>query len=165
MASTGVHGANRLASNSLLEAVAFAARIATDILERHPIARRPVVAALEAGTGAGAGAGVEVAEPGPVEVGDLRAAMARYVGVERDRDGLVLALRTVDELERDCGSPRFLNTLTAARMIATAALSRQESRGGHFRTDHPERRREWARRGFLTRLEAARVKARLPEPA
>ncbi len=159
VASTGVHGANRLASNSLLEAVAFAARIATDIVERYPIARRPVAAAPETGTG------VEFAEPGADEVRRLRATMARHVGVERDRQGLIQALHTVDELERDCRSPRFLNTLAAARMIAAAALAREESRGGHYRTDHPDHMRAWARRSYLTLPEATRVMAPQPEPA
>jgi len=147
VASTGVHGANRLASNSLLEAVAFAARIASDIAGRFPLAERnDVEAAHDAGDGS---------LPDAIAVARLRRTMALQVGVERDADGLAAALLTIGELEADCRSRSFLNTLTAARMIASAALARRESRGGHYRTDHPDDDEALRCRTFMT-LEQAR---------
>ena len=147
--STGVHGANRLASNSLLEAVAFAARVASDIGSHLPQARRGPVE--------------EIAEdepdaaPDPAHVARLRRAMSSLVGIVRDRDGLTRALSTINELSAGCRSERFLNMLTAARMITAAALARTESRGGHYRSDFPEHDEAWRHRTFMTLAEAERI--------
>ncbi|MGZ9114531.1 MAG: FAD-binding protein, partial [Brevundimonas sp.] len=119
-AATGVHGANRLASNSLLEAAAFGRRTGR-------------AAAAELGRG---GTPIPVAAaPGLTdpELQRLRAAMSADVGVVRDAAGLTRALAVIDELERTAG-PAL--PLVAARLIAEAALARRESRGGHFRRDY-----------------------------
>jgi len=149
--STGAHGANRLASNSLLEAVVFAARAADDIMERfpEPAVMTPVASADDGGTAA----------PSDEAVTRLRQIMARDVGVVRDRSGLVRALRAIAELEGESDSIRLRNMLVAAKCIATAALVREESRGGHYRSDFPEPDEAWRRRTFITLDEVKKIAA------
>jgi L-aspartate oxidase len=150
-ASTGAHGANRLASNSLLEAIVFAARIAADI-KGHGIFTPSVVPESTA-------AALPTAEPPAGDVALLRRTMSRHVGVVRSREGLVEALSTIADLEERCRSTRFLNVLVAAKMVTVAALARTESRGGHYRSDFPESDPAWRRRTFLTLAEAERIAA------
>lgn len=135
-ARTGLHGANRLASNSLLEALAFGARIGADISGLEPVGAPPAPLALPPAPSGGRGDLAEVAEA----VAALRRTMTDLVGVERDADGLTEALRRIAALERRAApqSRAFLNMTTAATLIAAAALRRNESRGGHFRSDRPE---------------------------
>ena len=129
--STGAHGANRLASNSLLEAVVFSARIAEDILAMVPAPRRAPWQNEDE----------ESAELEPVadsdEMKKLRKIMSAEFGVMRTPDGMLEGLRQIEELARLNTRPRFTNSLTTARMIAVSALTRLESRGSHFRTDYP----------------------------
>ncbi|WP_372706728.1 L-aspartate oxidase [Brevundimonas sp.] len=120
-AATGVHGANRLASNSLLEAAAFGRRTGR-------------AAAGEGGIG---GSTSPVANPPDMEADDLqnlRETMSADVGVVRDAAGLQRALALISTLE--VRAPGAL-PLIAARLIAEGALARRESRGGHFRRDYP----------------------------
>jgi L-aspartate oxidase len=146
-ASTGLHGANRLASNSLLEALVFGAHAAEDIQN-----------AMTPGAGSGTPPAPErFAAPLPPHV--LRDAMTRLVGLERDEDGLIEALRIIAQVERAGGpEPALLNMTAAAKLVAAGALMRRESRGGHYRTDHPDTD-ETARRSFLTLAEAEAVGA------
>lgn len=120
-ASTGVQGANRLASNSLLEAAVFGAR-----------AGRAAAAEGQAG-----GEPVSL-EPFPdlpdATLQVLRRAMSRDAGVIRDEAGLRRLLEQIDALAPAYGP---CPPLVAARLIVEAALARRESRGGHFRTDFP----------------------------
>lgn len=120
-ASTGVHGANRLASNSLLEGLVFGRR-ATEALANAP---QRALTPLEA-------------DPAPElpadALGALRTAMAMQAGVERDGAGLARLLDLIDTLEAAHGEA---DALVAARFVAAGALTRTESRGGHFRCDHP----------------------------
>ncbi|MBU4436196.1 MAG: L-aspartate oxidase [Alphaproteobacteria bacterium] len=121
-AATGVQGANRLASNSLLEAAVFGARAGR-------------AAAAEVQTG---GAPVSLA-PFPdlpeAALQTLRKAMSRDAGVVRDATGLTRLLGEVEALEAAHGP---CPTLIAARLIVEAALARRESRGGHCRSDFPD---------------------------
>lgn len=141
-ASSGVHGANRLASNSLLEAAVFGARAGRAASRRtgppRLLARTPGLSAL------------------PDEaLQALRRAMSRDAGVVRDAEGLNRLLGVIDGL-----SARFpgAGPLVAARLVAECALERRESRGAHFRADHPLAAAE-ARRTFV-RLEAGALSRR-----
>jgi L-aspartate oxidase len=92
-------------------------------------------------------------------VARLRRTMTDRVGVIRDHDKLSEALAVIADLEEECRSPRFRNALTAARMIAAAALLRTESRGGHYRSDFPDCDPAWRHRTFMTLAEAKHVAA------
>lgn len=119
-AATGVHGANRLASNSLLEAAAFGRR-AGMAAARETGGEVPLPARIGA-------------DVGSADLQALREAMTLHAGVERTRVGLERLLSLIARIEtRAPGAP----VLTAARLIAQAALAREESRGGHYRGDFP----------------------------
>ncbi len=138
VACTGVHGANRLASNSLLEGLVFGAR-----------AGRAMRTGGAADIEASALDGLSRADGhGPAETGraafrvDLPELMWEHVGLFRDAPGLQGALAQLGpEAEDEPG------LVTLGRLIARAALRREESRGGHFRLDFPARDdRRWTRR-------------------
>jgi L-aspartate oxidase len=121
-ASTGVHGANRLASNSLLEAAVFGARAGLAV--RAEIDPKSAVLPAKAAP-----------DLPPAALLQLRRAMSRDAGVVRDRAGLVRLLGEIDALAARHGQAM---TLTAARIVAKAALNRTESRGAHWRSDYPD---------------------------
>jgi L-aspartate oxidase len=157
VACTGLHGANRLASNSLLEAVVFGARVAQALAGRPPGALRGRLPAAEA--------------PGRMlrteAVAELRRTMSADVGVQRDRTGLSRALATLARLERaEAGACRaFLNMTAAATLIAAAGLRRTESRGGHFRADHPAADPAQAQPTRITLEAALAIRAEAEETA
>uniref|UniRef100_E6Q6C6 L-aspartate oxidase n=1 Tax=mine drainage metagenome TaxID=410659 RepID=E6Q6C6_9ZZZZ len=143
--ATGVHGANRLASNSLLEAMVYASRAADDIRG----------AALEP-TGA---------TPLPIPphdssprlaqaVLDLRNVMYADVGLLRDARGLRNARARIATLSAEFPNAlgELRNLLVVANAIASAALSREESRGSHYRLDFPHSEEAFAKRSF-TKME------------
>lgn len=142
--STGAHGANRLASNSLLEAVVFSARIA-ETLKTEIKADAP--AKWQDGSVTTTEYITENDHPNMVA---LRKTMSANLGVLRDGDGMREALHTILHLARESHSVRFDNVITTAKLIAVCALNRTESRGGHFRTDYPEDHADWKRRTLLT---------------
>ncbi|MBX9746629.1 MAG: L-aspartate oxidase, partial [Hyphomonadaceae bacterium] len=121
-ASTGAHGANRLASNSLLEAVVFAARIAARLRDDAPQSQRPPQPAAAPPTLPDA------------PRAELRRLMDAHASVVREQSGLAYALDRVGALCKDHGRA---NALVAAEIILAAALARTESRGAHFRSDYP----------------------------
>jgi L-aspartate oxidase len=122
-ASTGAHGANRLASNSLLEAVVFAQRIALRL--RTSTLTDPQPGPRDA---------TPAPELPPEALARLRTAMGRHAGVLREEAGLETLLAEIDALTHAHGPA---HPLTSARLIASAALARRESRGGHERSDYP----------------------------
>ena len=136
-ACTGVHGANRLASNSLLEGLVFGARAAAAMQEALAAAalKGDRVGAGGLGLGAGNAASKRDAQPpvpspkSPEEVRDL---MWRSVGLFRTREGLEHAVAALDA----AGDSMLV---TPARLVARAALRREESRGAHYREDFPQR--------------------------
>lgn len=140
--STGAHGANRLASNSLLEAVVFAGRIAEDILLHYPAGMTSPI--VERPAGENEGKNEKPLMP------QLRKIMSQYVGVSRDGHGLRTAIKEIHELENANKSFRFRNALTTAKLAAVSALLREESRGGHQRSDFPQEMDEWKKRSFIT---------------
>ncbi len=165
VASTGAHGANRLASNSLLEAVVFAARIAEDISGRAwPVAGAAISA--EAAKQYPPGSNTSESER------RLRQTMAMQVGVIRDGDGLAKALAEITRIERASrDNPALRNMAVTALLIAAAAWRRRESRGAHFRSDYPVADPNQANRTFLTLTdayaiaeEAAASVAGIPQP-
>ena len=146
-ANTGLHGANRLASNSLLEALVFGARVADDIR-----------ANVTQGPGRGTPLVPErFASPMPPHA--LRDAMTKLVGLERDAGGLCDALSTIAQVERvGASEPALLNMTATAKLIAAAALARHESRGAHFRSDFPQTDAN-GKRSFLTLADAEKIAA------
>jgi len=160
VASTGAHGANRLASNSLLEAVVFGARAATDIAScSRPASLKAAVGREEPVSVVAEGDGGESAER------KLRLAMSDGAGVIRDGASLRSTLATIAALEANNARDRRLaNMLTTAKLITAAALQRRESRGAHFRSDYPLPDERLAKRSFLT-LEQAEAVAREAQEA
>ena len=143
VSATGVHGANRLASNSLLEAMVFARRVARDASATMPAVRTPLTTTSTQ---------PYAAERDAEAIARIRALMFADVGIERQ--GLALA-RAADELQTIASaapSLRVHDMATVGALIAQAAFERRESRGSHFRIDFPQTDAR-ARRSF-TRLES-----------
>jgi L-aspartate oxidase len=154
-ASTGVHGANRLASNSLLECVVFGRRAAIAMKSQKPFPR-PAASAL-------------AAEPWPAcivsDVESTRTAIRettwRNAGIVRDAAGLQNGLNSLESLKNRIqpGQPPTANHLETANLLLVAdliirsAIERLESRGAHYRSDDPERddfefaKHSWIRQG------------------
>jgi len=141
VACTGVHGANRLASNSLLEGLVFGGRAG------RAMSAEPASAPAAAGASRPAGPVFEI----PLHDSDIGTAMWKDVGVFRSRDGLERALAVLEPgwraVERgladggsfDVATWRLASLATVGRLIARAALAREESRGAHWRADFPAR--------------------------
>lgn len=144
--STGAHGANRLASNSLLEAVVFAGRIADDVLLHYPSGSLNKIIERSLGDDEGRNE--------PPLMPRLRKIMSQYVGVSRNGDGLRTAIAMIVQLEQENKSARFRNALTTAKLVSVCALLREESRGGHQRTDFPQEMEAFKKRSFITLAEA-----------
>jgi L-aspartate oxidase len=161
-ACTGVHGANRLASNSLLEAVVFARRI----VDVSAAAGAPAAGSPEAQPATGCAPPIETlvlpslpcAGRGGVTTPQLRSLMWDQVGITRNAEGLATA---ESRLRAWLGGYRpratragveLANMLLVGWQMARAALAREESRGAHYRTDFPAPRDDWRRR-LAVRLE------------
>ncbi|MBI4498164.1 MAG: L-aspartate oxidase [Chloroflexi bacterium] len=148
-ACTGVHGANRLASNSLLETLIFGKRIIQRTLEARDGATprgappTPEAEALPARRGAG--------DAGVPTLPALQRLMWDQVGITRSGASLAEAAATLAAWEgtlpapTDRASHELANLLLVARLTAEAALIREESRGAHYRTDFPEPNPAWLR--------------------
>ena len=150
VACTGVHGANRLGSNSLLEGLVFGHRAGLLAAERVKNMKEPPP--LHAIQGL-------PQEPtyGHLNLRDvedsLRSVMWRLVGVERNEEGLNEAVESITFwcryiMDKEFDQPRgweLQNLLTVARIITMSARQREESRGVHFRTDFPQTSPDWRR--------------------
>ena len=143
VACSGVHGANRLASNSLLEGLVFGARagraMSTQPPQRTAHARRAVWTVPD------------------IAVSELRDLAWQNCGILRDRDGLESAIATLAATSlRSVGEPslpaiELRNIFEAVSLIAQSALWREESRGAHYRSDFPARQAAFARDSSLNR--------------
>jgi L-aspartate oxidase len=145
VACTGVHGANRLASNSLLEAIVFARRAALDAAKRlrsHDVRKTPVPAWDDSGT-------IDAEEWILLSHNtlELQSVMWDYVGIVRSDIRLGRALRRLTLLEKEVEDfykrtkitvplLELRNLVTTARLIVLSAMKRKESRGLHFTTDY-----------------------------
>lgn len=145
VASTGAHGANRLASNSLLEAVVFGGRIADDIQGMLPTPK------LDSWGNLDEDCDDIVTEQDSPQMQQLRQVMSTYVGVSRSGDGLIAAACKIAALDQGTGKKRFSNILTTAKFVVAGALIRRESRGGHYRSDCPYQRVDLQNRTFLSK--------------
>jgi L-aspartate oxidase len=193
VASTGVHGANRLASNSLLEALVFGAEVGEDVAAVAPerpevtVVRRtardaaPRLANDTASRRAGLPCAAETARDSNHESGtacpidSVRAARLRsrvrqllwdHVGVERDGDGLATALHELDAIAEDSAAAagELRNLVTVGRLVTVAALLREESRGAHWRRDFPATNPACAHRTLATADELLAAAAAATRP-
>jgi len=137
-ACTGVHGANRLASNSLLEGLVFGARAGLVMRDelRHAAKRRSDAKHASYSNGP-VDAGVENL------VGDMQDLMWRDVGIVRTKEGLNRAIAQLEEFAPRVAHPNTRrayeaqNLRLSGSLVARSALAREESRGAHYRTDYP----------------------------
>ena len=149
VACTGVHGANRLASNSLLEGLVFGARAARAMAHPGPWN----AGALEPGAAVARPGSVEPRSPAVPELDtpQVRDVMWRHVGLFRDAEALRAAVAVLEPAwhaadararrapRLDLEGWRAVNVVTVAYLVARAALRREESRGAHYRDDYPGR--------------------------
>jgi L-aspartate oxidase len=144
-ACTGVHGANRLASNSMLEVLIFSKRIvertAQSEFENSSRQVREVLVDLNA---------EEFQEGVPaLNLKALQDLMWKDVGIIREKAGLIKAVKTLAAWQRHLPQPtdrptfELNNLLLTGRLVAEAALKREESRGAHFRSDFPQHSSKW----------------------
>jgi len=158
-ACTGVHGANRLASNSLLETVVFAKRIVERVTGEGLVVGNEslgetsdIVRSLSAPN-----AQRPTPNDQPPTKEGVQSLLWDHVGIVRDAAGLTAAAAQLAAWDaapapddqrptpNDRSSHELANMITVGRMMAEAALLREESRGAHYRTDYPEPREEWRR--------------------
>ncbi len=144
VAATGLHGANRLASNSLTEAVVMAGWVAASVAE----------------TAAGGRRSPTVASPRRPDPSSVRPIVSRALGVERNGDELRAAIAALLPLalNQDAGS----DPAVVGLMMAVSALQRQDSRGAHYRADFPQKAAV-ARRSFISFDKAIDFARKLPD--
>lgn len=144
VSSSGLHGANRLASNSLIEGLVYGAKCGRGAAAAARAAESPAALPLRHVIAAGEPADrLDTADL----TNSLRASMVRKLGIVRDRERMVAARRDVDFWCRYALGRAFTkqadwelqNLLTVARVMIDSAIQREESRGTHFRSDHPTR--------------------------
>ena len=135
---TGVHGANRLASNSLLEGLVFAERVARDMISLPSLKGAPRKKSWDSAPLIDRGAAQVAAD-------DVRSVMWEHAGIARTAKGLRECLTVLSAIEQrlPVGATEEANMVETARLIAEAALMRKESRGGHYRSDFPHTKRKW----------------------
>ncbi len=148
-ASSGLHGANRMGSNSLLEGIVLGSRCGAAAHTERVVGGTPTWISRRSSEAAKPPIGVRVNVEDMIY--SLKSLMWRQMGVERTCGGMEDALAKIEFWSRALGDlgavdPRALelvNMLTVARVATLGALAREESRGVHFRTDHRELRADW----------------------
>jgi len=165
VATTGIHGANRLASNSLLEALVYARRVADELRASSNSKRETLGTIPNVPNVPDDAARADLFESQE----SIRDAMTQYVGILRNGNELEIAyskLTSIAEELRETGLQgsrrksidvehvrlwgETRNLILVSRLVTLAALRRQESRGAHFRKDYPTSRPEWQRQQSLT---------------
>jgi L-aspartate oxidase len=138
VARTGVHGANRLASNSLLEGLVFAERVARDLAAATSLTRLPAPKRWIVPPFSDRGAAQVAADR-------VREVMWQHAGIARTAKGLRTAVVELAEIEQrlPTGATEELNLVQTAQLIVDGALRRKESRGGHYRSDFPRAKSKW----------------------
>ncbi len=140
VACTGVHGANRLASNSLLEGLVFGAMAAETMIAETPETSAELVVSPAVVTN-----GISTEAATEKWIAELRDLMWKYAGLLRDANGLHEAQRGLQAMASSMPKGLFRRALEArnlyavAELIVTSALGREESRGAHYRNDFPAR--------------------------
>jgi len=143
-ACTGVHGANRLASNSLLETIVFAKRVVQRTLLKE-------LRVNEASAEAVSLSQPKPAKVAPLDLGALQSLMWEKVGIVRDGRSLAEAKAALSAWQASLAestarpSHELASLLLCARLVTEGALMREESRGAHYRSDFPERSKAWHR--------------------
>jgi len=138
VARTGVHGANRLASHSLLEGLVFAERVARDLVSLEPLGSEPSSGDWKVPVLVDRGAA-------QVSADAVREVMWEHAGIARTAKGLHTARALLAEIRKrlPVGATEEQNLVETAELIVDAALKRKESRGGHYRSDFPKPQRSW----------------------
>ncbi len=163
VAATGLHGANRLASNSLLETLVFGDRAARDIatLFAKPSAAydQPMEHLLLKRVSS-PNTRLEDTPARETAIQKMRNIMSHHVGVIRNKQGLMSALHDLEQLQETFNKDKLItNMALAARFVVVASLYRKESRGAHFRSDFPKQDSTIGKRSFLTLADVETVSA------
>jgi L-aspartate oxidase len=150
VSATGVHGANRLASNSLLEALVFGDRVA-EAIGGSPRGTVPGRRSLPRGGGSGKRLALDPIPAAADLRREIRSLAWERIGLVRDGAGLETALRQLSGILRRLppGAAEARNLAIAGSLVAAAALRRTESRGAHYRSDFPSPSESWRFRQFL----------------
>lgn len=156
-ACTGLQGANRLASNSLLEGLVFGRRTALAI--RQDSEHLPLDLGQQ-----WKNEGLRPAQDDDTDLQTqrLQQIMSTYLGIRRDKEGMTQALKEIDELARrydGCSATQYpmldlRARITVAGLVTRSALEREESRGAHYRSDFPETKNEWKRHSIISKATA-----------
>jgi L-aspartate oxidase len=138
VAATGVHGANRLAGNSLLEGLVYGARAGKAMQAETKPVSRPDSEATAAYSNGPVDIGVEEL------IGQIQFVLENEVGIVRARVGMQKAIKALEEMAPKLAHPKTRraheasNLHAAALLVARSALAREESRGAHYRMDYPD---------------------------
>nr|WP_255639740.1 L-aspartate oxidase [Aquibacillus saliphilus] len=165
VACTGVHGANRLASNSLLEGIVFSNMLANYLLNLKEETTLPLVSLRATGS-------VRFKVDQLPTKAEIRRLMTAYVGIERTEQGLVHAKQWIEQFELNSNQKlditkiskqdvEKINMLTTCKLIIKSALERTESRGAHYRNDFPVADNEWINKQIIRQRSIMRDKQKV----